>query len=448
MLSEREKTLEVLLVKGPAIIRGDVSIGGSKNSALPIIAASLLAANPVTLENIPRITDVYIMLEITKFLGAQIQWLGKNTVRIDPAELKSVPPPYELYKKIRASYYLMGVLLCRFGRVKIPMPGGCNLGPRPIDQHIKGFSLLGADIVMSRGFIEMKGKRLRGNQIYLDVKSVGATINIMLAAAQVHGRTIIQNCSKEPEIVDLANFLNAMGANIRGAGTDVIKIHGVDSLNGVNYKIIPDRIEAGTYMLAAAATRGQVLIKNVVPQHLNSVISKLREAGAIVNIDGDSIFVDGTQDLISIDINTYPYPGFPTDLQAIAAVLLTQSQGIGIITENVFADRFRYLDELKRLGAEINLSGKSAIIRGESSLTACSLQATDIRAGVACIVAGLVANGITEVTGIHHIERGYDGIEKKLRRLGADLVRVNDTTRNFMQWKRDDTSSFVSSRCY
>ncbi len=434
-------------MKGPAFIKGEVNIGGSKNSAMAVIPAALLAESPVVLENVPRISDVYIQLEIAEFLGARIQWLEANTVMIDPTELKPLSPPYDLYTKIRASYYLMGVMLSRFGRVKVPMPGGCNLGSRPIDQHIKGFSLLGADIVMNHGLIEMQVKNLKGNRIYLDKISVGATINIMLAAVRISGRTTIQNCAKEPEIVDLANFLNNMGAKVRGAGTDVIKIDGVNNLHGIKYKIIPDRIEAGTYMLATAATRGQVLIKNVVSWHLNPVIAKLKEAGVLVGVGEDTIFVDGSQELKSVDVNTRPYPGFPTDLQPFTAVLLTQSRGTGIITENVFADRFRYLDEFKRLGARIKLSEKSAIISGVSPLSACSLQAIDIRAGAACIIAGLVAKGVTEVKGIHHIERGYDGIEDKLRHLGADLVRVNDTTRKCMQWKGMNLLNSVSNRC-
>lgn len=439
--------MEVLLVKGPALIKGEVSIGGAKNSAMAIIPAALLAETPVVLENVPRISDVYIQLEIAEFLGARVQWLETNTVSIDPAGLKPLSPPYELCTKIRASYYLMGVMLGRFGKGKVPVPGGCNLGPRPIDQHIKGFSILGADIVINHGLVEMKGKNLKGKQIYLDVISVGATMNIMLAAVRISGRTTIQNCAKEPEIVDLANFLNAMGAKVRGAGTDVIKIDGVDSLHGITYRIIPDRIEAGTYMLAAAATRGQVLIKNVVSWHLSPVIAKLQEAGVLVGAGEDTIFVDGSHDLNSVDVSTYPYPGFPTDLQSFAAVMLTQARGTGTITENVFSDRFRYLEELKRLGAKIKVSEKSAMISGVSLLSACSLQATDIRAGAACLIAGLVAKGITEVKGIHHIDRGYDGMEDKLRHLGADLVRVNDTTRKCLQWTGTNMLHSVSNRC-
>lgn len=445
---EVKNTLEVLLVKGPALIKGEVSISGAKNSAMPIICAALLAETSVTLENIPKIADVYIQLEIAEFLGARVQWLESNTVMIDPTGLQPLFPPIELCTKIRASYYLMGVLLGRFGRVKVPIPGGCDLGPRPIDQHIKGFSLLGADIVMNHGIVEMQGKCLKGNQIYLDVVSVGATMNIMLAAVLIPGRTTISNCAKEPEIVDLANFLNAMGGIVRGAGTDIINIDGVKSLHGIKYRIIPDRIEAGTYMLAAAATRGQVLIKNIVSWHLSPVTAKLKEAGVVVSEGDDTIFVDGSHDLISVDVNTYPYPGFPTDLQSFAAVLLTQSVGTGIITENVFSNRFRYLDELKRLGARIKVSNKSAAISGVSLLSACSLKATDIRAGAACIIAGLVAKGVTVINGIHHIDRGYDGMENKLRHLGADLVRVNETTRKCLQWKSRNTMNSFSDRFY
>ncbi|MFO7637451.1 MAG: UDP-N-acetylglucosamine 1-carboxyvinyltransferase [Clostridia bacterium] len=439
--------MEALLVKGPAIIKGEVSIGGSKNSAMAIIPAALLAETPVVLENVPRISDVKIQLEIAEFLGARVQWLEANTVKIDPTGLKPLSPPYELCTKIRASYYLMGVLLARFGRGKVPVPGGCDLGPRPIDQHIKGFTTLGADIVMNHGLVEMQGKSMKGSQIYLDVISVGATINIMLAAVRISGRTVIQNCAKEPEIVDLASFLNAMGARVRGAGTEVIKIDGVKSLHGTNYRVISDRIEAGTFMLAAAATRGQVLIKNVVSQHLNPVIAKLKESGVRVFAGEDTIFVDATHDLRSVDVDTCPYPGFPTDLQSFVAVLLTQSKGTGIITENVFVDRFRYLEELKRLGASIKVFKKSAMISGVSPLSACTVQATDIRAGAACIIAGLVAMGITEIKGVHHIDRGYDRIEDKLRLLGADLVRVNDTSRKCLQWQGTSMLHSFSDRC-
>jgi len=421
--------LEALLVNGPAYIKGELSIGGAKNSALAILPAALLSESPVVLENIPRIVDINILLEIMEFLGARVQWLEANTIRIDPTGFKSITPPYELCKQLRASYYLMGAMLGHFGHGKVPVPGGCDLGPRPIDQHIKGFSILGADIVLNHGLVEMRGKRLKGGQIYLDVVSMGATMNIMMAAVRVPGRTIIENCAKDPEIVDLASFLNAMGAKVRGAGTEVIKIDGVNCLRGTNYSIIPDRIEAGTYMLAAAATRGQVLLKNVIPIHMNPVIAKLKEAGVFVDIGEDTVFVDGSKDLTSVDVKTFPYPGFPTDLQSFTAVLLTQARGTGVITENVFVDRFCYINELKRLGAKIKVLRRSAIISGGFPFSACSLEATDLRAGAACVIAGLVAKGITEIRGVHHIDRGYDRIEDKFRCLGVDVERVNEKTK-------------------
>jgi UDP-N-acetylglucosamine 1-carboxyvinyltransferase len=419
--------LEKLIVRGPARIRGEIRINGAKNSALPIVPAAILADSVVTLENIPRIEDIKIQMEIIESLGARAYWLGANTVRIDPTGVKPVMPPYELVKKLRASYYLMGILLARFGRGKVPVPGGCDLGPRPIDQHIKGLSSLGADIKQNHGIVEMKAK-LAGGKVYLDVVSVGATINIMLAAVLTPGRTTIENCAKEPEIVDLASFLNAMGGNVRGAGTDVIKIDGVKSLQGTTYSIIPDRIETGTYMLAAAATGGDILLHNVIPKHMDPVIAKLKETGAIVEVGEDTIAVRSNgEPLKSVDVKTFPYPGYPTDLQSMMTVLLTQSMGTGIITENIFEARFRFVGELKRMGADIKVEGRSAVIRGMQPLTACQIKATDLRAGAACVVAGLVADGVTEVSGVEHLDRGYDRFEESMRSLGVDVERIPGT---------------------
>ncbi len=418
-------TLEKLVVRGPVRINGEIRINGAKNSALPIIPAALLADAPITLENIPKIEDIKIQVEIIESLGARVSWLNENSIRIDSSRLKAIAPPYELVKKLRASYYLMGVMLARFGSGKVPVPGGCDIGPRPIDQHIKGLTSLGADIRQNHGIVEMKAK-LAGNRVYLDVVSVGATINIMLAAVLAPGRTVIENCAKEPEIVDMASFLNAMGGNVRGAGTDVIKIDGVKSLQGTSYSIIPDRIETGTFMLAAAATRGNILLKNVIPKHMDPVIAKLRETGVTVEVGEDTISVKSNgEPLKSVDVKTFPYPGFPTDLQSMMTVLLTQAHGTGIITENIFEARFRHVGELKRMGADIKVEGRSAIIRGGLPLTACPIMATDLRAGAACVVAGLLAHGVTEVTGIEHIDRGYDRFEERLRSLGTEVYRIS-----------------------
>ncbi len=416
--------MEKLIVRGPARISGEIRINGAKNSALPIIPAAILADSAVTLENIPRIEDINIQMEIIESLGARAYWVGENSVRIDPTGVKSVMPPYELVKKLRASYYLMGILLARFGRGKVPVPGGCDLGPRPIDQHIKGLSSLGADIKQNHGIVEMRAK-LAGGKVYLDVVSVGATINIMLAAVLTPGRSTIENCAKEPEIVDVASFLNAMGGNVRGAGTDVIKIDGVKSLQGTTYSIIPDRIETGTYMLAAAATGGDILLSNVIPKHMDPVIAKLKETGAIVDVGEDTIAVRSNgEPLKAVDVKTFPYPGYPTDLQSMMTVLLTQSVGTGIITENIFEARFRFVGELKRMGADIKVEGRSAVIRGMQSLTACQIKATDLRAGAACVVAGLVADGVTEISGVEHLDRGYDRFEESMRTLGVDVERI------------------------
>ncbi len=415
--------MERIIVKGPAKVKGEIKINGAKNAAVAIIPAALLADSPVIIENVPAISDINIQLEIIESLGAHASWIDKNTIKIDPTGLKSLVPPYELVKKLRASYYLMGVMLARFGKGKIPVPGGCDLGPRPIDQHIKGFATLGADISLNHGIVEIHNGNLKGSKVYLDVVSVGATINIMLAAVKVPGRTVIENCAKEPEIVDLANFLNAMGANVRGAGTDIIRIEGVDTLRGITHCIIPDRIETGTYMILAATTGGEILLKDVIPKHLDPVIAKLRETGTIVEVGENTLLVKGNGSLKAVDVKTLPYPGFPTDLQSLMMVLLTQAEGTGIITENVFEGRFRHVDELKRMGADIKVEGRSAIVMGRTHLTGCQINATDLRAGAACIIAGLVAEGDTEVIGIDHIDRGYEHFNERLTSLGVEVNR-------------------------
>jgi UDP-N-acetylglucosamine 1-carboxyvinyltransferase len=357
-------------------------------------------------------------------LGAKVQKEGKNIVKIDPAGVNSTSPPFEMVKKMRASYYFMGSLVARFGRAEIPLPGGCNLGPRPIDQHLKGFSALGAEINQEHGTVTVKGKKLKGAHIYLDVVSVGATINIMLAATTAEGRTIIENAAKEPEIVDTANFLNALGAKIRGAGTDVIKIDGVKELGGAEHCIIPDRIEAGTFMFAAAATRGELTICDIIPKHLDPVIAKLREIGIQVDVGEESLHVCGQDSLSPVDIKTFPYPGFPTDLQPLAMVLLSTIPGTSLIKENVFDGRFKHVDELKRMGAKIKVEGRTAVIEGVEGFTGAPVKATDLRAGAALLVAGLIAEGETRLSGVEHIRRGYENIEKKFAQAGVELKCV------------------------
>ncbi len=417
--------MEKLVIQGPVKTKGSLKVSGAKNSAVAILPAALLANSAVTVENVPAISDIHVQVEIIKSLGASVTWTGKDTLLIDPSKVQPKIVSYDVFKKLRASYYLMGVLLGRFERGKVPAPGGCDLGPRPIDQHLKGFSALGADIKVNQGLVEMEALKLRGSKIYLDVVSVGATINIMLAAVQAEGKTVIVNCAKEPEIVDVANFLNSMGGSVRGAGTDVIRVQGVEVLRGTTHSIIPDRIEAGTYMLAAAVSGGEVLLEDVIPKHLESIIAKLKEAGVTLEVGEDTLLVRAGKPLQAVDVKTFPYPGFPTDLQSLMMVLLTQAEGIGIISENVFESRFRHVDELKRLGANIKVEGRSAVVQGRTNLTACPVRASDLRAGAACLIAALVAEGETEISGLDHIDRGYEGIEKNLVSLGVDIKRVD-----------------------
>ncbi|MGI6097680.1 MAG: UDP-N-acetylglucosamine 1-carboxyvinyltransferase [Dethiobacteria bacterium] len=416
--------MQKLLINGKQVLGGSISISGAKNAAVAILPAAILAGEKVAISNMPSITDTNLLLEILKALGAKVQKEGKNIVKIDPAGVNSTSPPFEMVKKMRASYYFMGSLVARFGRAEIPLPGGCNLGPRPIDQHLKGFSALGAEINQEHGTVTVKGKKLKGAHIYLDVVSVGATINIMLAATTAEGRTIIENAAKEPEIVDTANFLNALGAKIRGAGTDVIKIDGVKELGGAEHCIIPDRIEAGTFMFAAAATRGELTICDIIPKHLDPVIAKLREIGIQVDVGEESLHVCGQDSLSPVDIKTFPYPGFPTDLQPLAMVLLSTIPGTSLIKENVFDGRFKHVDELKRMGAKIKVEGRTAVIEGVEGFTGAPVKATDLRAGAALLVAGLIAEGETRLSGVEHIRRGYENIEKKFAQAGVELKCV------------------------
>ena len=417
--------MEKFVIRGGKPLRGTVQISGAKNSAVAVLPAALLADSPSVIDNLPDIKDIETLAEIIKRLGGKIE-KGKHEIKIDPTGLNSFHPPRELASRMRASYYLIGALLSKFNEAIIPMPGGCNIGVRPIDQHIKGFEALGAETTIEHGFIRIKAEKLRGAHIYFDVVSVGATINLMLAAVKAEGVTILENCAKEPHVVDVANFLNAMGANIKGAGTDTIKITGVDKLEGCHYTIIPDQIEAGTYMVAAAATGGDVYVKGVIPTHLESIIAKLVEMGVIVEEYDDVIRVRREGPLKRVDIKTLPYPGFPTDMQQPFAVLLALADGISVITENIYENRFRYLEELKKMGMKVRVEGRSAIIEGVGKLTGAPVYATDLRGGAAMVIAGLAAEGITEVLDIYHIDRGYEAMEVKLQALGADIIRIRE----------------------
>jgi UDP-N-acetylglucosamine 1-carboxyvinyltransferase len=414
-----------LLISGTQCpLEGTVKISGAKNAAVAIIPAALLTTAPVRIENLPDIIDIHILVEILQELGVQTSWESPSTLLIDASGLNSCSPPYELVKKLRASYYLIGSLLGRCGQAIVPVPGGCDLGPRPIDQHIKGLAALGAHVETEHGLIRVEGNKLIGTNIYLDIVSVGATINIMLAAVRAQGKTVIENAAKEPEIVDVANFLNAMGAMIRGAGTDIIKITGVGELGPVDHCVIPDRIEAGTYMIAAAATGGRILLNDVIPKHLDSITAKLREMDINVDVYDDKIRVIGNPKPQAVDIKTFPYPGFPTDLQSLATVLLTQAHGSSVITENVFEGRFKHVDELKRMGAQIKVEGRTAIIYGRCNLSGAPVSATDLRAGASLIIAGLIAEGDTLISEIDHIYRGYEKICAKFNALGANIKEI------------------------
>lgn len=403
---------------------GEVEISGAKNAAVAILPATILADGPCILENVPNISDVSIIIKILFEMGAEVEMINKTTIKIDARGIKEPVVPYEMARHMRASYYFLGTLLGKFKRARVSMPGGCNLGDRPIDQHLKAFTALGATCAIDHGMVDVSAATLIGSQIYLDVVSVGSTINAMLAAVKAQGLTIIENAAKEPHIVDLANFLNSMGADIMGAGTDVIKIRGVSVLNGTTYAIIPDQIEAGTFMIAAAATGGDILVKNVIPKHLESITAKMEKIGINIEEFDDSVrvWVDGP--LVKTSIKTMPHPGFPTDMQPQIAVLLTLAEGTSIITESIWDNRFRYVDELRRMGADISVDGKVAVIEGTGRLMGAPVKATDLRAGAALIIAGLAAFGVTEIEDIFHIERGYEGLDEKLRQLGADIEKI------------------------
>lgn len=417
--------MEKIIINGGKPLMGEVTICGAKNSVVGLIPAALLAEEGVcVLENIPGISDVSMMLSILKGLGARIKVINKNTVEIDSRNIITNVVPYEMSKKLRASYYLIGALLGRFKKAKVAMPGGCDFGTRPIDQHLKSFEALGATVEIENGMVNATADNLIGSSIYMDVVSVGATINAMLTAVKAKGLTIIENAAREPHIVDIANFLNAMGADVRGAGTDVIKIRGVEKLHGCTYSVVPDQIEAGTYMAAIVATGGRALVKNVIPKHLESIMAKLVECGATIEEYDDSILISRDKPLVKCDVKTMPHPGFPTDMQPQFATLLTLASGVSVVNENVWDNRFKYVDQLIKMGAKIRVDGNLAIIEGVEQLKGAPVGATDLRAGAALIIAGLCAQGTTEIEKIEYIERGYDSIVEKLSAMGADIKRV------------------------
>lgn len=413
------------MISGGRPLHGTVTISGAKNSAIALIPAAILAESEVVLDNLPLLSDVAVYAEILEELGAIVSWKDSQ-MKIDPSDIKSIPMPNGPVKKLRASYYMMGAMLGRFKEAVIGLPGGCNFEPRPIDQHIKGFEALGATVTNEHGAIHLHAKELKGAKIYLDVSSVGATINIMLAASKAKGSTIIENAAKEPEIIDVATLLNSMGAVIKGAGTETIRIEGVSELHGCRHSIIPDRIQAGTYMIAAAATRGDVLIDNIIPKHLEAVTAKLIEMGVRIEELDESIRVLGQPNYEHVDVKALIYPGFATDLQSPMTSLLTQAEGVSVLSDFVYSNRFKHVPELIRMGAKIRVEGRSAIIE-RSRLNAAKVKATDLRAGAALVIAGLtIADGVTEVTGVEYIDRGYDHLVTNLRMLGADVWRETE----------------------
>lgn len=417
--------MEKIIVRGVKELSGEVNINSAKNSVLPIIVSTILSPNNIIIKKTPMLEDVQVILNLLKELGACISYSKiDNSLKINTSSIKVFDSTNELVRKMRASFLIMGPMLSRFGYCKIAMPGGCNIGSRPIDLHLKGFAALGAEIIKGHGYIEAKAKRLIGNRIYLDFPSVGATENIIMAAVLASGTTIIENAAEEPEIWDLANFLNSMGAKIKGAGLGKITIEGVDSLKGLEYKPIYDRIEAGTFMVAAAMTNSVIKINDINEEHLRPLIEKLKECGIIFNEEEDGIIVDGRFDKKPVDIKTLPYPGFPTDMQPQIMALLSILNGSSLVTETVFENRFMHVPELVRMGANIKIDGRVAVVEGVRGLTGCEVKATDLRAGAAMILAGLVADGVTEISDIYHIDRGYLDIEEKFRNLGAEVYRI------------------------
>lgn len=413
-----------LIINGGKALKGSIEINGAKNAAVAILPAAILASKgECIIDNVPDIADVHCLERIIRSLGCNVEKLDNNTLKINAEEIKTVEACGNDVRKMRASYYFIGALLARFKEAKVELPGGCPIGVRPIDQHIKGFEALGAKVSIEHGAVNIMAEKLIGTNIFFGVVSVGATINLMIAATLAEGTTVLENAAREPHVVDVANFLNAMGANVKGAGTDVIRIKGVKELKGCNYSVVPDQIEAGTFMIAAAATRGDVTIQNVIPKHLESISAKLLEMGAKVEEGDDSVrvYVDG--DLKGVNLKTAPYPGFPTDVQQPMCTLLSTAKGRSIIVETIWENRHKHVDELKKMGATIKVEGRSAIIDGVDRLTGAVVKATDLRAGAAMVIAGLISDGVTEITSIEHIDRGYPHIEEKFRMLGADIVR-------------------------
>lgn len=418
--------MDKIIIKGGKQLKGKISISGAKNAALAILAATVLSDGVCRIENVPNISDITLMCKLLEDLGINVKMINRNTIELDPRKIRYEVVSYEVMRSIRASCYLLGALLGRFHKSKIYLPGGCDFGIRPIDQHLKGFKALGAEYSLDAGMVQVKCDKLIGNNVYLDVVSVGATVNIMLAAVKAEGLTVIENAAREPHIVDLANFLNCMGADIVGAGTDIIKIKGVKSLSGTNYSIIPDQIEAGTYLTIAAATAGDITIENITPKHLESITAKLKEIGVEIYEYGDSIRAKGNKELKKCNVKTMPHPGFPTDMQPQITALLSKAQGTSIVNESVWDNRFRYIEELRRMGANISVDGRLAVIEGVNELIGAPVKATDLRAGAALVIAGLCAKGTTIIEDIKHIERGYENIVEKLQSVGAEISKVTE----------------------
>ena len=417
--------MEQFIIRGGNPLAGEVDISGAKNAALGILAAAVMTDETVLVTNLPDVRDINVMLEAMAEIGVKVERVSRHEVLITSDQINDVSVDYEYIKKIRASYYLLGALLGKYKHAEVPLPGGCNIGSRPIDLHLKGFKALGATVVIRHGAICAQAEHLHGSHIYLDTVSVGATINIMMAAAMADGRTIIENCAREPHVVDVANFLNSMGANIRGAGTDVIRITGVEKLHRTEYSIIPDQIEAGTFMFAAAATRGDIMVKNVIPKHLEATSSKLMEIGCEVEEFDSAVRVVASRRLTGTNVKTLPYPGYPTDMQPQIGVALSMATGISIVTESIFENRFKYIDELARMGGVAKVEGNTAIITGVEKLTGARVNALDLRAGAALVIAGLAAEGITIIDDIRYIQRGYENFDAKLRSLGGQIEQIN-----------------------
>lgn len=426
--------MEQYVVKGGVPLRGEVSIGGAKNAALGILAAAIMTDETVTIENVPNVRDTRVLLQAIEGIGAKVKYIYNNTVQINGGSISDLNVEYEYIRKIRASYYLLGALLGKYKESNVALPGGCNIGSRPIDQHLKGFKALGAKVNIDHGVVSAKAENLVGGHIYFDVVTVGATINLMMASCMAEGETILENAAKEPHIVDVANFLNAMGANIKGAGTDVIRIKGVNRLHGCTYSIIPDQIEAGTFMMAAVATRGDIVIKDVIPKHLESITAKLLEMGCKLVEGDDWIRVIAEGEVGSTNVKTLPYPGFPTDMQPQIAVALALAKGSSMVTESIFENRFKYVDELNRMGAKIKVEGNTAYIEGVEKFTSAQLSAPDLRAGAALVIAALAADGISQIDDIEYIQRGYEDFEGKLSALGAIIAKV-DSERELQKFK-------------